>query len=182
MSRTFEDRLVDEARQSGTNCEAARLLMLATARQRQEGIFSLHVLRMSIRQIAARLGCSPAVIQSALKTAKGSRPDTTRRDERVSYELHVELAHLLRREPERIKAIAQANLQRMRETSRNSLAVSWLDAWEDMLDLPVDELERRMLDDSELALELRQMSPFAGALSQDERSIAIRKAAYLAAQ
>lgn len=182
MGTTPEDRLIGEARQSGSDCESARLLMLTTARQRQEGIFSLHVLGMSIRQIATHLGCSPAVIQGALKTAKERRPNLTRRDERVSYELHVELAGLLRYEPERVIAIARANLQRLRETPRNPVAVGWLDTWEDMLDLPVDELERRMLADSELALELRHMSPFAGALSPDERSIAIRKAAHLAAQ
>ncbi len=65
----------------------------------------------------------------------------------------------------------------MRQRKRNPIAENWLDKWEELLEASTDELARAMLAEGEQAKELRQFSPFAGALTEEERLIAIRKAA-----
>jgi hypothetical protein len=59
-----------EARRHGMDTEAARQQMLASARARREAILEAHRAGMSIRRIATELGCSPAVVQDAVRTAR----------------------------------------------------------------------------------------------------------------
>lgn len=60
------------------------------------------------------------------------------------------------------------------------MAEGWVDRWEEILDPPAGEAEREMLRGDELGNDLRQMSPFAGALDPDEREIAMKKAQLIA--
>lgn len=89
------------------------------------------------------------------------------------------LAGKLRDHPE-LRDLARANIQRMRESPRSAFAEGWLDRWETILGMSVDDLEREMLKDDEHGIDMRQISPFAGALDQDEREIALKKAQFLA--
>ena len=51
----------------------------------------------------------------------------------------------------------------------------YLDAWEQLLELPVDALAAAMTSTSQIARDLRQSSPFAGVLSDREiRSVVAR--------
>jgi hypothetical protein len=86
----------------------------------------------------------------------------------------------LREDPSRLRSLAQENLERMRRTRRATVAERWLDRWEELLRLPDDELERAMLADDEEGRDLRQISPFAGALSPEDRLVAMKKAQLLA--
>ncbi len=65
------------ARQHATDTEAARQRMLTSARARRAAILDAHRAGMSIRQIAAELGCSPAVVQDAVRTARVEAGDRT---------------------------------------------------------------------------------------------------------
>ncbi|MCO4254818.1 hypothetical protein [Pseudarthrobacter cellobiosi] len=172
--------MVEEARVLGQQSESLRQKQLAAARHRQDAIWSLHVSGLSIRDLAGRLGCSPAVIQSAIKAARYRRPRMPRREERIPFELHVQLGLKLHENEQSIREIGRAGIERMRQRPRNPIAEKWLDRWTELLDLPLGEFEAAMLEDSPMAKELRQMSPFAGALTQGERVIAIKKAAALA--
>jgi DNA-directed RNA polymerase specialized sigma24 family protein len=58
------------ARRHGDEVEAARQKMLASARERRAAIIEAHQAGMSIRRIAAELGCSPAVVQNAVRAAR----------------------------------------------------------------------------------------------------------------
>lgn len=172
--------MVEEAKTLGQQSESLRQKQLTAARLRQETIWSLHVSGLSIRELAGRLGCSPAVVQSAIKAARGRRPRMPRREERIPFELHVQLSLKLHEDEQPIREIGRAGIERLRQRPRNPIAEKWLDRWTELLGLPAAEFEAAVLEDSPLAKELRQMSPFAGALTQGERVIAIKKAAALA--
>jgi transposase len=161
-------RLSAEAKALAAESEVARQRMLVLARGRQECILGLHASGLSVRGIAERLGSSASVIQDAIRTAKGRHPQA-RREERFPFELHVMLGMRLRE-----------NLERLRRTPRAAVAERWLDRWEELLRLPDDELEKAMLADDEEGRDLRQISPFAGALSPEDRLVAMKKAQLLA--
>lgn len=65
----------------------------------------------------------------------------------------------------------------MRLTAHGSLTQEWLDEWERMLAAPTGELIEFMLATGERADDLRQMTPFAGVLSDDERNQVVRRVA-----
>ncbi|MBO1269245.1 helix-turn-helix domain-containing protein [Arthrobacter cavernae] len=171
------ERLLGQARDLAEASENLRQKQLTAAHCRQEAILSLHAVGLSIRDIASRLDCSPAVIHAAIKAARARRPHMPRREDRIPFELHVQLGLKLRDDGVSVRQIARAGIARMRQRPRNPIAVEWIDSWEALLGLPVGQIEAAMLADNPFAAEMRQMSPFAGALTDQERIIAIRKAA-----
>lgn len=66
-------------------------------------------------------------------------------------------------------------LRRARERVSGWLAVDgpvdrrWAEQWEELLSLPVAELKQRLVEDSEWMRDLRQSTPFAGVVPEDER-------------
>lgn len=68
MTDNAAEALLD-APQHGELAEQARLAMLNHAKARRAAILVAHEAGMSIRKIAAELGCSPAVVQGALRLA-----------------------------------------------------------------------------------------------------------------
>lgn len=101
----------------------------------------------------------------------------TRREERTSWYLHRAVASKLRTGArEQILTIARENLAAMRAGVRGPQAHAWVDEWEKALNGPTSDLIALMLRTDTGGIDLRQVSPFAGALSQDERLAAIRRA------
>ena len=45
----------------------------------------------------------------------------------------------------------------------------WARQWEELLSHPISELKRRLVEDSEEMRDLRQSTPFAGVVAEDER-------------
>lgn len=68
--------------------------------------------------------------------------------------------------------LAQQNLERMRPRARGS-AVRWIDEWEKLLLGPIDVLLASYTARDLRGRELRQSSPFAGLLTDDERAATI---------
>ncbi|MET4144022.1 helix-turn-helix domain-containing protein [Arthrobacter sp. UYCo732] len=180
MDKELVDRLVDEAKTLAAETESARETMMAASRRRQEAILGLKAAGLSVRAIATRLGSSPSVVQDALRTAIARHPATNRREERFPYELHVLLAAKLHQDPGHLLDLALENISRMRATPRAPIAERWLNRWEAILKLPVVEIEEAMLKDDDEGRDMRQISPFAGALDRNERMIAMKKAQLLA--
>lgn len=89
--------------------------------------------------------------------------DHRRLDQR-SLALHCLIADKLAANPALLE-VAQCNLIRWRETLRGA----WLDEWEALLAGPFDALMAFLREDSETATRLRQSSPFAGILTEQER-------------
>lgn len=83
-----------------------------------------------------------------------------------SIALHRAVADKLSADPGLLR-IATANLDRWYPTS--GAAAPYLDTWRKLLDLPLEELLRLMVDQSEQMTALRQSSPFAGVLTPPER-------------
>ncbi len=105
-----------------------------------------------------------------------------RREERVQLELHRALLSKLISDYEGVRALAMRNLTRSGNVVRGDQAVGWLDEWKALLGGPPERLVDVLLGEDEHSVDLRQVSPFAGALSDDERLAAIGRAGHHAAR
>lgn len=70
--------------------------------------------------------------------------------------------------------IARHNVETMRSVVRGS-AAKWLDEWEKLLDGPIDQLLSAYTSRSLRGRELRQNSPFAFILTDDERATVLSR-------
>lgn len=96
-----------------------------------------------------------------------------RPEERVQFELHRVVARRLRTDPGPVLDKARANLEAVRRGVSGPRAHEWVNDWAMALDGPVDQLISLCLRQDEYGIEMRQVSPFAGVLTQDERLAAI---------
>ncbi|HEX9089716.1 MAG TPA: hypothetical protein VF867_19650 [Arthrobacter sp.] len=180
MSTTLTDELIRQAKEAAETAERSRQQMLGASERRAEAVFALSVEGMPIRRIAEVTGVSPAVIQRLLEKAKSSRPYLGRREERVSYELHRAVAEKVSEDPQAVFSKARTNLGSMAARVRGPHAQGWVSEWKALVDAgDADRLVEVMLDPAERGIDLRQMTPFAGVLTQAERLVAIHKAAAL---
>ncbi len=101
-----------------------------------------------------------------------TRTDRLSRDERRSLWLGYVVAGRVASAPERTIAGALDQLDRMRPNARGQ-AKKWLDEWERLLNSPVDRVLAALTDRSLRGRELRQNSPFAGTLTEQERQEAL---------
>jgi len=97
-----------------------------------------------------------------------TRTDRLSRDERRSLWLAYATASRIVQDPDTAVELGRTNLMKMRSTVRGT-AVRWLDEWEKLLGGPVEELLAALTSSTPRGRELRQLSPFAGLLSDDER-------------
>jgi hypothetical protein len=51
----------------------------------------------------------------------------------------------------------------------------WAEKWQELLNRPIPEIKRRLNEDSEEMRDLRQSTPFAGAISESERQEILRE-------
>jgi len=79
----------------------------------------------------------------------------------------------VRRRPTEVIEIARENIDKMR--SVNPHAWRLLDEWERILDGTTSEIVTLMLDPGEHGQDLRQVSPFAGVLTADQRADEYRR-------
>lgn len=101
-----------------------------------------------------------------------TRTEALTRDQRRSLWLSYAQAGRIVADPERARALARTNLERMRDASRGQ-AKAWLDEWERLLDGPLDELLDHLTSRTPKGRELRQNSPFAGLLDAGEREVVL---------
>lgn len=99
-------------------------------------------------------------------------PRWTRVEEK-SLAIHRRIAARLLEDPDRAIEKARHNLGRLRDAHRGHSA-RWLDEWNDLLDRPTDEIVTAMLARTQHAIDLRQMTPFAGVITDAERNEALR--------
>lgn len=96
--------------------------------------------------------------------------DLTREQERSLW-LHRALLARLVVEPEETLAVGRENLRRLLDQHPDrGMTAHWLREWAQVLRSGVDAVAEILTSCSPLALELRQNSPFAGALSQQDRA------------
>jgi transcriptional regulator with XRE-family HTH domain len=68
---------------------------------------------------------------------------------------------------------AEENLQRSEEVVGDNAARRWISEWRDVLDRGPDAVRMALLDQSPHGHDMRQMTPFAGLLSDEERNAAL---------
>jgi excisionase family DNA binding protein len=107
-------------------------------------------------------------IRRADVEALRTRTQRLTRDQRRSLYLAYAIAGRIVEDPLRARSLALDNLDKMRQASRGQ-ARQWLDEWDRLLHGPVDRMLQALVSPSPKGRELRQNSPFAGLLSDQER-------------
>lgn len=103
-------------------------------------------------------------------------PRQQTREERVSLEMHRTVVAKLLVDPDPVLALVAPNVEKMRPHVRGAAPVQWLDRWEELAaQRDVLGLIQVMLDPSQDGVDMRQCTPFAGALTRQERLDAIAK-------
>jgi excisionase family DNA binding protein len=95
------------------------------------------------------------------------------RDQLRSQWLHRAVAGKLALDPPRVLGKARHNLGRMRQAHPQGRVQADFDAWEELLNGPLERLFDALTSTSPRAVELRQNTPFAGALTPAERAKAL---------
>lgn len=132
-----------------------------------EGI-KLVSLRRAVEALDAEL-IVRAERRSRLTVTPTSRVGMTRPDARYSYELHRLIAIKLLGNPEEALRVVPKNLAASRRKVNGSQPREWLDEWEVLCSGPVNELVGAMLAETEHGINMRQVTPFAGVLTDEER-------------
>ncbi|MGH3788246.1 MAG: helix-turn-helix domain-containing protein [Pseudonocardiaceae bacterium] len=96
--------------------------------------------------------------------------ELTREQERSLW-LHRAVVGRLVEQPDKTLELARQNvIALLGQQARSGMTAHWLQQWLRVLDSGVDEVAAVLTSRGPLALELRQNSPFAGALSQETRA------------
>lgn len=102
--------------------------------------------------------------------AYGRTGSTLTRDQVRSLWLHQAVAGKLVANPDRHVAIARRNVASMLSIHPRGQARRWLLEWSDVLDGPVDGVIEALTARTQRGADLRQNSPFAGVLTETERT------------
>lgn len=145
---------------------------------------------MSLADLAARLGVTRATVQDYERSdARGTmRADTRQRvlaamgvdvesmtpDQTRSLLLHTLVAARIVSDPESIISRARQNLRRWSELGRHD--TYWLERWQRALESPPGQVVLLLTERTQDAADMRQGTPFAGVLDQEERLAAIERA------
>jgi hypothetical protein len=134
----------------------------ATSSARDSGHRRLHVMEPGIVESRARAeALDPRRLLSA---AEDGVADPHDRAERRNRAYHAALARRLRKE-----TVRRALHQLWRWSEEGNIDPRYAEEWEDVLRRPLPEIKKVLTEDSQRARDLRQNSPFAGALSEPER-------------
>lgn len=90
-------------------------------------------------------------------------------EERRSLRLHQAIAEAILADPPRALALARANLGTQRAADGPGRGEPWRQAWDRLVEGPVETLVAELLSTSTYASQLRQTAPFAGLLNPRER-------------
>lgn len=84
-----------------------------------------------------------------------------------SLAMHAVIARKIERDPKLLQ-IARSNVERW-STQRNDERPTWLNEWRELLNQPWENIAALITEPSENGARLRQSSPFAGILTNQER-------------
>lgn len=158
MRQDFVDSV--RAAESGellTTGEAAKLL----------GVSRQHVVDMCDRGDLPYMtvGTHRRIRRSDVLSAQ-SRTQRMSRDQRRALWLNHAVAGELVRDPELALSVARRNLEKLRASHRSK---RWTDEWEKLIGGPIEDVLFALTSPSPKNRELRQNSPFAGLLSEEDR-------------
>jgi excisionase family DNA binding protein len=113
-------------------------------------------------------------VQRADVEALRSRTHRMTRDQLRSLWLSHAVAGRLVADPDAVLEHGKRNLERMLAGSARGAARLWLEQWRELLDGPVEGVLEALTSRAPRARELRQNSPFAGVLNDEERQQILR--------
>lgn len=148
-----------------TTGQAAKLL--GTSRQHVVDLCTSG--RLCYQKVGTHRRVSRRDVDVIREGSPGLTPDQGR-----SLWLHRAVAGKLALDPPRALGRARRNLARLRDVHPRGRVHAQFDAWEALLDGPLDLLLDVLVSRSPRAVELRQNSPFAGVLTNTERTKALR--------
>jgi len=145
--------------------EAARLL----------GCSRQHVVDLCERGVLpfVSVGSHRRVLRMDVMDVMGLMRHELTRDQERSLWLHRVVAGRLALNPDAVLTLAARNLRHLRQVHPGGRTAQWLDQWQDVLDSGEDAIFSVLTSLSAHAVELRQNSPFAGVLSEQERAGAL---------
>lgn len=120
----------------------------------------VHPTADTLERVLEAMGCEIAVVPN-LKF-----------EERRSLAVSEAVARRLIADPGGVIATARRNIKRMRAAASHEHA--WIDIWEALLGLGSAYTAAVLVSKDQFARDLRQSSPFAGVLTEDERAEAVR--------
>lgn len=133
------------------------------------GVSRQHVVDLCDR---GELSCSRAGTHRRIRRSDVQQmlePQLTREQEKSLW-LHRALLGPLMIDPSTVLAHARENIQRWLPGHReDSMAARYLTLWQEILDGGVDDVVDVLVGTDERSSELRQNSPFAGVLSEEDR-------------
>lgn len=150
---------------------------------------------LSQRELAARAGTSGATVAAYERGSKEPRLSTLRRlvqaagmrlevsylpdthdpavgltrEEARSLALHRAIAARLAADPTAVLAKARQNLAVMRRANDDGTAREWFNKWDRLLAGPLASVIEVLVSHEQHARELRQVTPFAGVLTDEQR-------------
>ncbi|UGS36771.1 MerR family transcriptional regulator [Capillimicrobium parvum] len=134
----------------------------STETVRSSGRRRLHVMEPTL--VAARTRASTLDASKLLSPTDMASADPHDRAERRSRAYHAAVARTLRRD-----TVRDALHQLWRWNEEGKIDPRYAEEWETVLGRPIPEIKQVLTEDSQWARDLRQNSPFAGALSEPER-------------
>ena len=91
------------------------------------------------------------------------------RDQQRSLWLNTAVAGRLVADPSTVLEVARRNLKTLQDTHPRGQAAHWLSEWAALLEGPAERVLEVLTSPTPWAREMRQNSPFAGVLDEDER-------------
>jgi hypothetical protein len=120
-----------------------------------------------LRERKRAAGLKPVVTWVATETEERATYSSHRLLEARSLAMHAVIARKIERDP-RLLEVARGNVERWTK-QRNNERPAWLAEWSDLLDQSWESIAALITEPSENAARLRQSSPFAGILTNQER-------------
>lgn len=157
---TVQQAELDESEELLTTGEAAKLL--SSSRQ--------HVVNLTKSGDLpfVTIGSHRRIRRRDLEALR-NRTQRMTRDQRRSLWLNTAIAGRLVHEPELVLGRARTNLERMENTHKRGQAAHWLSEWRTLLWGPTERIMEVLTSPTPWAREMRQNSPFAGVLEEEER-------------
>lgn len=120
-----------------------------------------------LRERRKAAGLKPVVAWVAAEPEARPAYSSHRLLEARSLAMHAVIARKIERNPALLE-IARGNIERWR-ARQDSAAPAWLNEWHEILNQPWHDIAALITEPSENAARLRQSSPFAGILTNQER-------------
>lgn len=134
-------------------------------------------LRGSIRPATIERALQAMGTNATTESASSNQNNLERREDRVTLELHRAVAHKLIADPAPVLLRAAANIDTLRSRVRGNEAQLWVDEWESLIaDRAIGAIVDISLGTDPWSINMRQTSPFAGILTEQERLAALEKA------